>query len=1114
MFDAGNSSDPDGELIAFTWDFGDGLEHRGGADAISVSHPYEKPGRYQVTLTVRDNSGSATDTDQDEILVIINDPPLAEAGEDQWITSSEVRFDGTRSADPDGKILKYLWDFGDGAQGSDASPVHVYQNPGIYTVRLTITDDSGTSTHQTFDEMIVTVNHRPISDAGPDQVGIPGQDISFDASASVDPDGDIRKFHWDFGDGATAEGMSVSHTYERSGKYNVLLTVYDNSEHEAAQSFDETVVIINASPVAVASVSCTAQEETSPTGRAVIREMKVAPGDPVHFDGTRSRDPDGNIASYLWEIADAKCTKNSGQWECTRADASSQIPHAAFQSMFSDPGIYTASLTVTDSHHVENSVHQDRVVIRVNHAPVADAGKNIHTSERSISLDASDSADADGDPLAYIWDFGDGTPKGRGGKVFHTYAEGGNYPVILTVDDGTRLKNARASASLRVKINDPPLANAGGDRTVCTGKIVIFDAGESADPEGGLMKYHWDFGDGTTDEGLNPTKIYPNGGIYPVTLTVTDDSGLTSGSTGTDQIMVKVIESPLADAGPDQEACAGTIVQFDGSGSRDLDGLVNSFQWNFGDGTVGGGPTPIHVYANAGVYRVRLMVTGDRMGDCDNTSDDEMMVTIHEAPAAEFECPRLAEVGTSVTFDAGREGGQAGADADTGSPAEGTSSRIVRWEWDFGDGTQGKGEKIGHIFAKAGSYVVTLTVTADSDADCNQTANQKRIVINAPPIAKAGEDRLVGVSQVVAFDGAASEDSDGIISSYTWDFGDGHRGKGIQARHQYQAPGEYQVTLTVTDNTQLGNNSASDTLRITVNAPPQPVFQLEKSALKIQQSTPGMHVAEPVSVCAGKEVTLSASASADADGEIVSHTWMFGDGCHAEKGETLRHTWTSPGNYTLILEVDDGRSLNNSRVQLSSTLTANAPPLPDGGPDRVVSPGEDVVFDASGSRDTDGTITAFLWDFGDGHKAEGQRVNHSFKKSGSYPVRLIVTDNSGTSCNTAESVINIRVNTPPVADAGGDRKAFAGGAHDAIVFDATASHDPDGDPLTFFWNFGDGTTASGAKVTHYYTDPGDYPVRLRVDDGTGLESGVQGNEIRVQVRSRETDRGINPPAES
>ena len=77
--------------------------------------------------------------------------------------------------------------------------------------------------------------------------------------------------------------------------------------------------------------------------------------------------------------------------------------------------------------------------------------------------------------------------------------------------------------------------------------------------------------------------------------------------------------------------CVGTEVHFDGSGSRDFDGVVNRFSWNFGDGTVGGGEQPVHVYDQPGDYRVLLTIEGEQAGQCDNTNSDEIIVKAVEA---------------------------------------------------------------------------------------------------------------------------------------------------------------------------------------------------------------------------------------------------------------------------------------------------------------------------------------------------------------------------------------------------------------------------------------------------------------------------------------------------
>ena len=1050
IFNASKSMDKDGKLIEFLWDFGDGTQQKTTAKVETVKHSYLDPGKYTVTLTVKDNSGSSSDTSQDTVVVVINHPPVAESGPDQYVKTREVKFDASGSYDPDGKIINYLWNFGDGKAGKGISARHTYRNPGRYTVRLTVIDDSKTSTNRTFDEMMVIVNHLPIADAGLDRVGMPGQIFIFDGSASVDPDGKIIKYIWDFGDGTIQNGTKVSHSYTNPGRYNVLLTVYDNFKTESDFGFDEAVVAINRSPVAVAG-----------------GDLLVAPGDKVLFDGSRSYDTDGKIVLYQWDFSDKK----------PAGKLIKSFQSAKVQRSFDTSGTYSAILTVVDNYHVENSTSQDKISIKVNHRPRANAGKNIHTAVRTVVLDGLASSDADGDPLTYTWNFGDGTPLRKGARVFHTFEKGGHYPVILTVDDGTGLSNARSTSSISVKINDAPQAKAGGNRKACAGKVILFDGSSSVDPEDGLMKYHWEFGDGATAEGVNPTKIYDKGGVYLVTLTVTDDSGLKEGSTGRNQIVVTVVESPVADAGPDQIACAGIPIRYDGTKSKDVDGLVNNFLWEFGDGAVGGGPTPTHVYTRAGTYKVRLTITGDRIADCSNTDDDEMVAVIHEAPMAKFTCPASAQLGKPVVFDAQQSTVQKG--------------NISQWNWDFGDGTYGEGEKIEHTYGKYGNYVVKLIVSADSNIDCNRTSTQKTVNINAPPIAMAisdgrerpgKNDRLVGVNQMVTFNGFSSRDPDGVIASYNWDFGDGSKASGVLARHQYKKGGRYKVVLQVTDNTKLANNSSTDTLFISVNETPLPVIEVKKV------------------LCAGEEMLLSASDSYDPDGEIVGYTWRFGDMSPTQQGKEVRHAYRLPGNFTVTLEVDDGSLVNNSLAQTSATITVNEPPAANAGLDRIVSPGEKVLFDGSATNDRDGYIRSYKWDFGDGNIATGVKITHSYEKPGKYRVRLVATDNSATICNNSEDVKNIRVNAPPVAVIKDGLEKVSYKVYDTIVFDATGSYDLDDDPLTFFWNFGDGQSAQGPKVTHRFKKPGRYTVKLSIDDGMRLKSSVGYNEVTLTVK--------------
>ncbi|HET6519196.1 MAG TPA: PKD domain-containing protein, partial [Geminicoccaceae bacterium] len=513
-FDGSASADPDGTLVGFRWDFGDGSR----GDGARVAYAYRGSGTYRVTLTVRDDSLTGSDTDTDGLTVVVNEPPVAAAGPDQVVTASEVRFDGTGSVDPDGAIARYEWDFGDGATGLGPTPTHVYTKPGEYLVRLTVTDDSGTVRSSASDGLRVLVNTAPIADAGPDLIGAPGQELRFVGAGSIDPDGDVVDFLWDFRDGTTAAERDVTHGFAEPGIYHVRLTVRDDTGDDNAIDFDEARVVINAPPVADAGP-----------------DILAAPGDSVRFDAGNSFDIDGGIADYRWDFSDRE--------EFT--------PGREVVRTYDAPGVYTARLTVTDGSGAINATARDEVVIRINHAPVASAGSDVVTSSNTVTLDAARSADADGDPLTYRWDFGDGTPPAGGVKVAHTYADGGTYPVILTVDDGTGLANATHVAAVTVAIDRPPVADAGRNREVCSGDIVVLDGSGSRDPEGGLLLYGWDFGDGTTADIVNPTKTYETRGIYPVTLTVEDESGF-PGNVHTDRVVVRVDESPIAEAGPDQ----------------------------------------------------------------------------------------------------------------------------------------------------------------------------------------------------------------------------------------------------------------------------------------------------------------------------------------------------------------------------------------------------------------------------------------------------------------------------------------------------------------------------------------------------------------------------------
>jgi len=166
-----------------------------------------------------------------------NQPPTAAIGYDAFCLG--VTLYGSDSTDPDGSIVSYAWDFGDGATGSGEVVEHVYEDDGSYDVSLTVTDDKGYA--DTAAISLGVQNLPPEADAGEDRFAFPGAAVTFDGMASRDPEGGELEFLWDFGDGTSDRGMVMDKTYADRGEYLVTLTVTD--EFGAAGSDTCTVTV-------------------------------------------------------------------------------------------------------------------------------------------------------------------------------------------------------------------------------------------------------------------------------------------------------------------------------------------------------------------------------------------------------------------------------------------------------------------------------------------------------------------------------------------------------------------------------------------------------------------------------------------------------------------------------------------------------------------------------------------------------------------------------------------------------------------------------------------------------------------------------------------------------
>ncbi len=457
----------------------------------------------------------------------------------------EITFDGKDSSDPDGIIVKYIWDFGDSRtvvdfeslDNLDASlnqPIvtHRYKLQGGYIITLKVVDNTG----------LYDVDQQPIKigdiaglaptscysiTTKPNPTGgySPDTDIIFDATCSSDPDGVIRRYDWDWGDGKFSYngGRIVTHSWHKVSSYPVSLTVTDDSGLKGVSSQN---ILIGSGGGANPTASFTFM----PTNPDIAQE--------VVFDATLSSSPNGVITAYNWSFGDT---------------SESSLGPIAYHA-YNRAGYYTVVLTVTDSTGLQGVTSAT--------VPVAGGGPGnnptacfVMTPDPSsgsvvkgdiIKFSGSCSTDPDGEIRQWRWDLGDGTVDTTSGTVVtHAYSLAATFTVFLTVTDDDGLTGV-VSRTFKILSGIPPVADAGSTQTFPTiglcatspTKTVSFNGSGSSDADGHIVSYDWSFGDGTSSGNMaspSTTHTYTisTTTTFNITLTVTDDDGLMATDTTT-----------------------------------------------------------------------------------------------------------------------------------------------------------------------------------------------------------------------------------------------------------------------------------------------------------------------------------------------------------------------------------------------------------------------------------------------------------------------------------------------------------------------------------------------------------------------------------------------------
>lgn len=756
-------------------------------------------------------------------------------------TFQVINFDASSSTDTVGTIPNpsgYFWDFGDGLFAVGAFVSHTYTKAGTYMVKLMVQGPSGFSA-ATAEVKIVPVY--PVAVIVTDQDSILGpvpeeiiltanEPITLSGAASYDPSSQGKlKLTWDFGDGKQDKGQDngiITHAYSVPGDYELVLRAENGQLAGVAK---KKIKVLSAPPDIKLQIRSATQTIWSNPDKTFFTQNIFGP---TSFDFTAQESvgalvPGFNARTQLvqaeWDFGDATVAVTQDQ---NQLNAKEKVTHT-----YENPGTYTVTLRITDEAQNFGQVTKT-IILNDGNTPTADfdfQSDKVLTTATKVKFDASPSSSPQGSIAKYDWRIisaANETVKVSNEKTFvYSFPKPGRYEVSLQVTTNLGTVSGRVSHRFFVE-SSPPLASFDFSYDPYVPNKITFDASSSSDPDANdVLSFSWDFDsdnvfDVSSSHDPKAIRTLDKVGKNLVTLRVTDAAGLTAEVSREVPVTSLLVSTMQIQEGSRAIGIAPLQVNFVGGGFRSLSTRVDTntitgFEWDFGDGseivkstTINQGvEVQTHTYTEPGRYLATLKVT-DREGE-EAISAYPIHVGDGSGPIASVfftpSFPLSGSLATLFSFDGGQSVNTEGNTID------------LDFSWDFGDESAlASGAQVTHQYKKQGTYTVTLTVTDKKASKINRVQVQA-LVKDLAPVARFVMSPTSGKSPLtVQFDASSSNDPDGQISEYSFDFGDGQTvvSKQPKVAHIYKQPGTYKVELKVKGGQDIQATSESQTVTI------------------------------------------------------------------------------------------------------------------------------------------------------------------------------------------------------------------------------------------------------------------------------------------------------------
>lgn len=946
---------------------------------------YPAIGSYQVMML--DSNYCGVDTAW--VTINIVPPPTVSlmASPNPVCAGDPVNFNETTS----GGANYFEWNFDDGTGfhwSNAGDQTHTFNAQGVYNVQYAASIQGATAGCADTAMVAITVLPSPTAAFTLDQ-------HAACTSLTTDPTNNsvnAVSFLWEFGDGSTdTQPDPPPHTYPTPGNYVISLTAANS------QGCDNTV---------------TETVHVYHVPQPLIGAQNVCEGIPAQFADLTATEPGNPVVQWLWDFGDGTTDTAQGP-----------------QHLYASGGTYTVTLTTTTPYCSGTGSS----VITVEPKPVASITASPLTGCSPMNVTFTNASTG---ATNYVWQFGDGGVSNAVDPI-HTYMNPGTadsvYNALVVASTASGCSD---SATVVITVAPTVLSMFTHDAVPGCAPLAVHFTNHST----GGSTYLWDFGDGSTSASTSPSHTYINQTsalqVVTISLTVTNWAGCSH----TSQQSITVYPAPhFAFSAQPDSGCTPLTVTF-----PSVIGAI-TYQWNFGDGSTGSGPTPQHTYINNSDsirhFPVRLVAT-NAFGCIDSTSG---VVVVYPTPQAVFSISNSTGCHPVV--------------AQLTNASQGATSYL----WSYGDGQTSTTMATVHPHAwynfqgpGASTYNVTLTATS-ADGCTNSAASTVEVY---PLVTAAFVSDSAGCSPMNPH--FVNLSSGG--TNFLWLFGDGGGSTSTTPSHQYAQSG---LADTLFHPVLIATSSfgCSDTATAAVLVHPAPIAQF---------------TATPPTGCAPAPIAfqdLSIGASA--------LTWLFGDGTflNASPGNAS-HTFSNPGSipaqYPVRLIASSAHGCRDT-----SLVPVTIYPAIDAAfqlPAEACSP---AVLQLTGQS---ANAVQLLWDMGDGVTLVGSSISHTYVNPGAsdstFTVTLFATSAYGCTDTVQHSII-----IHPLPSAAFVATPFTQTFPSAT---ATINNNTANGPWTYTWSMGDGSSSTDQNpAPHQYATWGSYTILLTVTAGNCTDTASQ-----------------------